>query len=250
MPAAFQGFQDFQRAFARHLRDPHHVARPAGLPARRTALYRDLVFNNLCGFVDRCFPVCRGLLGEGRWRRLCRTFVRDWTLHTPWFREIPREFVRYLAEARIAQPLPAWFAELAHYEWVELALDVSDAPVPAFDPAGDLLARQVVLNPALMNLAYAWPVHRIGPDYRPRRKQPTQLLVYRVPEGEVCFSQTNAVTARLLALLAEGASTGRDAVARLAVELQHPEPERLQDFARQVLAELQVQGIILGAAAT
>jgi hypothetical protein len=79
----------------------------------------------------------------------------------------------------IAQPLPAWFADLAHYEWAELAMDISDAPLPAFDPAGDLMARPVVLNPALMHLACAWPVQRIGPDYKPRKPQPTQLLVYR-----------------------------------------------------------------------
>jgi hypothetical protein len=67
------------------------------------------------------------LLGEQRWRRLNRTFYRDWPLHTPWFREIPREFVRYLAEARHHASLcPAWLAELAHYEWAELAVDVMD----------------------------------------------------------------------------------------------------------------------------
>lgn len=239
-------FQQFQRDFGRHLRDPHHVARPAGLPERRTAVYRELVFNNLCGFVDRCFPVCRRLLGEARWRRLCRTFVRDWPLHTPWFREIPREFVRYLAEARIAQPLPAWFAELAHYEWAELAMDISDAAVPPADPAGDLMARPLVLNPVLMNLAYTWPVQRIGPDYRPRQQQPTHLLVYRTADGDVSFSEINPVTARLLSLLASGPLSGRAAIDLLAGELQHPDPERLQDFGRQLLAELQEQGVILG----
>lgn len=241
-------FQDFQRDFARHLRDPHHVARPAGLPERRTAVYRELVFNNLCGFVDRCFPVCRSLLGEARWRRLCRTFVRDWPLHTPWFREIPREFVRYLAEARIARPLPAWFAELAHYEWAELAVDVIDTPVPPADPDGDLMARPVVLNPALMNLAYAWPVQRIGPDYRPHKQQPTQLLVYRMAGGEVRFSEINPVTARLLALLAGGTLSGAAAIGQLAGELQHPDPGCLQDFGRLLLLDLQQQGIVLGVA--
>ncbi len=36
MPAAFQAFQ---REFGRYLRDPHHVARPPGLPARRAGIY-------------------------------------------------------------------------------------------------------------------------------------------------------------------------------------------------------------------
>ena len=195
MPAAFQAFQ---REFGRYLRDPHHVARPPGLPARRAGIYRDLVFNNLCGFVDTCFPVCRSLLGEPRWRRLCRTFQRDWPLPSPWFRDIPREFVRYLGAADIRQPLPRWLAELAHYEWAELAVDVSDAPIPPCDPAGDLLEHPVVLNPALMNLAYAWPVQRIGPDYRLRQPQPTHLVVYRDAGDRVRFSEVTPVTGRLL----------------------------------------------------
>jgi hypothetical protein len=239
-------FQHFQRAFAGHLRDPHHAPRPAGVPARRMAVYNELLFNNICGFVDACFPVSRAILGEKRWRRLCRTFYRDWPLHTPWFREIPREFARYLAEADIRQPLPAWLAELAHYEWAELAVDVMDSPIPAHDPAGDLLTRPVALNPALLNLAYAWPVHRIGPDYRPRKPQATHLVVYRDADDCVQFSAINAVTARLLALLAAAPTTGEAAIRQIAAELQHPAPEQLLAHGAALLDDLRRQGIVLG----
>ena len=243
MPAAFQAFQ---REFGRYLRDPHHVARPPGLPARRAGIYRDLVFNNLCGFVDTCFPVCRSLLGEPRWRRLCRTFQRDWPLPSPWFRDIPREFVRYLGAADIRQPLPRWLAELAHYEWAELAVDVSDAPIPPCDPAGDLLEHPVVLNPALMNLAYAWPVQRIGPDYRPRQPQPTHLVVYRDAGDRVRFSEVTPVTGRLLDLFVSETLSGRQAILRLAEELQHPDPGQWLGFGASLLADLRQQGILLG----
>lgn len=243
MPAAFQAFQ---REFGRYLRDPHHVARPPGLPARRAGIYRDLVFNNLCGFVDTCFPVCRSLLGEPRWRRLCRTFQRDWPLPSPWFRDIPREFVRYLGAADICQPLPRWLAELAHYEWAELAVDVSDAPMPPCDPTGDLLEHPVVLNPALMNLAYAWPVQRIGPDYRPRQPQPTHLVVYRDAGDRVRFSEVTPVTGRLLDLFASETLSGRQAILRLAEELKHPDPGQWIGFGAALLADLRQQGILLG----
>lgn len=239
-------FQHFQRAFAGHLRDPHHVPRPAGVPARRMAVYNELLFNNICGFVDACFPVSRAIVGEKRWRRLCRTFYRDWPLHTPWFREIPREFARYLAEADIRQPLPTWLAELAHYEWAELAIDVMDCAIPAHDPVGDLLAGPVALNPALLNLAYAWPVHRIGPDYRPRKPQPTHLVVYRDADDRVQFSAINAVTARLLALLAAAPTTGEAAIRQIAAELQHPAPEQLLAHGAALLDDLRRQGIVLG----
>lgn len=239
-------FQQFQRTFARHLRDPHGAPRPEGVPARRMAVYNELLFNNICGFVDRCFPVSLAILGEKRWRRLNRSFYRDWPLHTPWFREIPREFVRYLAKAEIHQPLPPWLPELAHYEWAELAVDIMEAPTPDHDPAADLLNNPVALNPTLLNLAYTWPVHRISPDYRPRKPQPTHLAVYRDANDEVQFSQINAVTARLLTLLATAPSTGETAIRQIASELQHPAPGQLLAHGATLLDDLRRQGIVLG----
>lgn len=239
-------FQSFQRALGRHLRDPRHTPRPAGVPARRMAIYNELLFNNICGFLDSCFPVCRALLGEKRWRRLNRTFYRDWPSHTPWFREIPREFVRYLGETGISQPLPIWLSELAHYEWAELAVDIMDCTIPAHDPEGNLLIGQPLLNPTLMNLHYQWPVHLIGPDYRPRKKQACQLLVYRDAQDKVQFVASNPVTSRLLALIGDKGLNGRAACLMIAAELQHPAPEALVSHGHAILQQLQKQGVILG----
>lgn len=238
-------FQRFQHAFANHLRDPRRAPRPVGVPARGMAVYQELVSNNLQGFVDSAFPVCRAILGEARWQRLGRRFRRDWSLRTPWFREIPREFMRFLADTPGLR-LPRWLPELAHYEWVELAADIADTPIPPHDPAGDLRHGTVVLNPVLFNLAYAWPVHRIGPDWRPRKGEATQLLVHRDADDVVRFSETNPVTARLLALLAASPQSGQAAARQIAAELQHADPERLVDFAVELLADLRRQGIVLG----
>lgn len=239
-------FQTFQHAFAAHLRAPRQAMRPVAVPARRAGVYRELVFNNLCGFLDPCFPLCRELLGEKRWRRLCRSFQRDRPLHTPWFREIPGEFVRYLAEATIRQPLPAWLAELAHYEWAELAVDVMETGKTGGNLAGDLMDEVIVLNPALLNLAYRWPVQRIGPHYRPRRLQVTHLIVYRDADDNVRFSEVSPLTARLLELLAGEATSGRRLLLRLADEIGHPQPELLLAYGRELLTELHGQGILLG----
>lgn len=240
------GFQTFQRAFGRHLRDPQHTPRPAGVPVRRMAVYNELLFNNLCGFLNPCFPVCRALLGETRWRRLCRTFYRDWPAYTPWFREIPREFTRYLAGGNIAQRLPTWLAELAHYEWAELAVDIMDCPQPVCDPTGDLMHAPIMLNPALMNLAYTWPVHRIGPDFRPRKAVATHLVVYRDADDQVQFSEINPVTAQLLSRLAAQPQTGTAACLAIAEALHHPSPERLLAHGAVLLDDLRRQGIVLG----
>lgn len=238
-------FQHFQHAFARHVRDPQRSRRPEGVPARRMALYQELLFNNICGFLDSCFPVCRQCLGEARWRRLCRTFYRDWPSHTPWFREIPGQFVRYLQHGQVAQPLPRWLPDLAHHEWAELAVDVMDVDQPAHDPQGDLMAQRVVLNPARIEVASDWPVHRIGRDWQPRRTQATFLLVYRDAQLQVRFAELNVHTARVLVLLQEGLS-GREAMTHMAREMGHGDPLALHEFGRQLLDNLRAQGIVLG----
>lgn len=238
--------QQTLHAFAHHLRDPAHTRRPPGLPARPVAIYGELLFNNVVEFLDTCFPLCQQTLGEVRWRRLARRFFRDWPSQTPWFREIPREFLSFLSAEDAALRLPAWFHELAHYEWVELAVDMMDCTIPAHQVDGDLLHSPVVTNPALLNLSYQWPVHRIGPSYRPRRPQPTQLVVYRDRADAVCFTLLTPASAWLLALLADGHPTGEAAIQRLAVELGQADPTQLLALGQAAMRNFQQLGLVLG----
>lgn len=239
-------FQNFQQDMARHLRDPHHTTRPAGVPARRMALYNEMLFNNVCGFIDTCMPLSRKLLGDTGWRRLCRTFYRDWPLHTPWFRDIPREFLRYLQEGRPKQPLPRWLSDLAHYEWAELAVDVMDVTRQLVNSQGDLMADMVVLNPARMVLNYDWAVHRIGEHHKPRKPMDTHLVVYRDANDAVQFTEVNAATAHVLALLDAQPTTGTQAMQHIAQQMQHPQPEQLIAFGANLLKQLHMQDIVLG----
>ncbi len=241
-------FQRFQQEFARHVRAPREARRPEGVPARRMGIYNELLFNNLMGFINACFPVTRQLLGERRWNRLARRFFADWRSQTPWFREIPREFLRWLGESGVAGNLPPYLQELAHYEWVELALDVMEV-VPfnkRIDPAGDLLAARPVLNPALMNLSYRWPVQRIGPSYRPRKPSAVNLVVFRDPEEKVRFVELNPVSSRLLALLEPGTLCGGEACRQIAAELGHPTPDQVVAHGFKLMLDLRREHIILG----
>lgn len=243
-------FQAFQLALARHLRSPRGAARPAGVTARRAGIYRGLVRNNLEGFLLACFPVTRFVLGARRWQRLVNVFFQDARCHTPYFREIPREFLRWLLETEtLPVAPPPWLRELAHYEWVELAVDVmeTDAP-PNHDAAGDLMTSQPVLASALMNLAYAWPVHRISRDWRPRKPQATHLLVFRDADEAVEFIALNPVSARLVALLQTEGLTGHAACLRIAGELGYPDPDALLFHGAQLLQQLRAAGAILGSA--
>ena len=104
---------------------------------------------------------------------------------------------------------------------------------------------RVLLNPARVDVASPWPVHRIGPAWKPRQTRPTFLVVFRDQHQAVQFVEINAVTARLLALLDSGL-TGQQALGALAREMSHTEPESLHAFGQQLLGHLRDQGVLLG----
>jgi len=244
------GFQAFQFEFTRHIRDPKVHPRPRGVPARRMKVYNELLFNNLEGFLLACFPVLRQILGKRRWTALVRDFFAAHRCHTPFFRQIPDEFIQYLQTERGTRDTdPPFLLELAHYEWIELVLSVSDKETPAaIDPQGDLLAGVPVLNPVLALLEYAYPVHRIGPRCKPAASpaEPTCLLVFRDADFNVRFTHLNPVSARLLALLEDDRLTGRQALQRIATELKHPALDAVISGGLEILENLRAEQAILG----
>ena len=249
-PPALPEFQRYQFAFAAHIRDPRAHPRPRGVEARRMKIYNELLYNNTEGFLLSCFPVLRQMLGGRRWPRLVRAFFSIHRSHTPYFRQIPDEFIQFLQNEWTAPAdYPPYVLALAHYEWIELVLSVSnrslDTPV---DAHGDLLAGIPRLNPVLANLRYDWPVHRI----RPRCKvQPAEtfLLVFRDHDDRVQFSEINPFTARLLTLLEPGTLSGQAALTQLAAESRHPDPALFMQAGSAMLEDLRARGALAGCAA-
>jgi len=244
-------FQRSQYALAAHLRNPEKNAPPAGLEDRRLGIYRELIYNNLEGFLASGFPILRELIEDAHWHNMVRDFLDRHQSHSPYFLEITQEFLQYLQEERgeVAGD-PAFMLELAHYEWVELALDVSESEWPSdVDPEGDLLLGRPVVSPLAWSLSYQYPVHRIGPDFQPETPgpEPTFLIVYRDQQDAVQFMAANAVTVRLLQLLSgESPSTGREALSVVAAELQHPDPSALELMGLDLLQTLRAKDILCG----
>jgi hypothetical protein len=216
------------------------------------AIYRDLFYNNVQSLLAGNFPVLRRLLPDERWHGMVRDFLVRHRCETPLFPEIAQEFLDYLQNERGVDPEdPPFLLELAHYEWVELALSLSDEePDPAgVDPNGDLMAGRPLLSPLAWSLGYRFPVHRISPTYRPTEPpaEATHLVVYRNRADEVEFLEINAVSRRLLQLLEENPDwTGEDAAGRVVQELRHPRPEVVMDGARRLLADLRRRDVLLG----
>jgi uncharacterized protein len=242
-------FQKLQYAFAAHLRDPVRHKAPRGIEPRRLKIYADLFYNNVEGFLATGFPVIRRITPDARWHALVRDFYSRHESHEPLFHGIAAQFLEYLGRRR-AKSDPPFLRELAHYEWVELALAVAPEPARAVpvDPRRDLLDGVPVVSPLAWPLSYAFPVHRIAPDYQPNEPpaQPTHLVVWRNAGDEVKFMEANAITARLLALMTPPRRTGRQLLERIARELAHPQPQAVVEQGAPTLTGLRERGIITG----
>jgi hypothetical protein len=245
-------FQRKQLALAAHIRDPERAPPPVGIEDRRLAIYRQLFFNNLQSLLGSTFPVLKKLHAADRWQALVRDFMIQHRAHSPYFLEIPREFLDYLEKTRgVREEDFPFLLELAHYEWVEVALSVSTAEddFSAIDRHGSMLDGAPVKSVLAWPLSYRYPVHRISPDFMPEQPgdQPTCLVIFRKADDELEFRELNPVTARLLELVtdSDGRETGQNLLSRLASEIGF-DNEAMMRHGLDMLNQMRADGIIAG----
>jgi len=232
-------FIDTQYQFAAFLRDPENQTMPHNIEPRRMAIYQELFYNNIEGFISNGFPVLRQIFSDEDWHSMIRDFMIKHHCKTPLFHEIGREFIAYLEHERDNANDPIFIQELAHYEWVELALSVLDnveAEPSKLNSNQNNLDIHFKTSSLAWPLVYNYPVHKIGPDFQPYEasKSPVHLLVYRNKQDNITFLELNPVSARLLNLFNEGL-TGQMAAEQIANELQHPNPHIVIDGARALI---------------
>ncbi|MFJ4371026.1 DUF2063 domain-containing protein [Pseudomonas japonica] len=233
-----------QLRMSRFIRDPHANPPPPGLEARRLALYRRLFLGNVQGLLAGSFPVLRASLADDRWQALIEDFYARHHCHTPLFTEVAGELVSYLEQRA---DLPGWVAELAHYEWIETVLLLSDRSEPAHDPQGDLLDGVPLLSSLAVPLAYAWPVSHLGPDQIPSQApaEPTLLLARRAEDLRIHFSRLTPLAHALLVSLRDQQRSGCEHLAELA-ERVGVEVAALEPQGSALLLSLKAQGVVLG----
>lgn len=245
-------FQETQNALAAWLRDPDNREPPADIEQRRLNIYRDLVYNNIEGFLRNGFPALHSLLQASVWHQLARDFIARHACDSPYFVDISRHFVDFLqASDEWLARLPPWALELAHYEWMEVAVDIADAgeAQPGVDTAGDLLAGIPVLSPVACLLGYRWPVHQLCADYVPDSPPdaPTWLMVYRDRQDRVKFMALNQAAAALVQRITSFPDQpGHELLSGLAQAMELA-PSQVLGFGGQLLEQMRERGIILGA---
>lgn len=212
-------------------------------------IYLELFYNNIENFLSSGFPVAKQILSaRQQWHPLVRRFVADHPSSSPYFLEISQEFLSFLGDLK-SDDLPDYLLELCHYEWVELALSVSEielADTPA-DQAGDLLTSPLVLSPLIWKLAYRYPVHLIGEKHQPQNEPdvPTYLIVNRRRDDSIGFVVSNALTFRLLEILKKQ-PLAHAALAELAAEMPQLSLETVNERGIETLQNLRDAEVLLG----
>ncbi|HIF51415.1 MAG TPA: DUF2063 domain-containing protein [Thiotrichaceae bacterium] len=245
-------FQDVQYVFTQHMRDPENNAAPENIEDRRIKIYRELVYNNIEGFMASSFPILRKIIEDEAWHRMMRDYVCNHQSHTPLFPKMPQEFIHYLEHERVEDSADYPFLlELAHYEWIEtsIAMDSREISFEGIERQGDLLEGIPVLSSLAMPFAYQWPVHMISPDNLPEilPEQATYIVIYRDRQDEVGFIELNTVSAKLFEECSnENTRTGKEILLSIVEQLQHPNPEAVINGGLEIMQDFKSKDIILG----
>jgi uncharacterized protein len=241
-----KAFQAYQTAFTTHLRQPALHAKPAGLSDKRMRIYREIVFNHFLASIRACFPVLHEILGKRRFSTLVRQCFYSQHFNSPLFRDIPGSFVTFLQTQTVAD-LPAYTAQLAHYEWIELhlsqQLETTSAAFSSVPETSEqaLLQRVVRLCEVHRLLHYDYAVHQLSKKHKTAAPIATFLLVYRTPAFKVCFIQLNAITYQLLQQLHTQTATAHQHLLQLAQSMPHLPVETVIQFGLQTLYTLYQQ---------
>jgi len=248
--AESRAFVKTQQAFSAYIRDPGNNPIPADVKPERIAMYRELLHNNIDCFLSNAFPIIKETLDSQLWQTLVNDFFARHRSSSPYFSGIPEEFLDYLAKERLDTPGdPPFLLELAHYEWVEMALAIAENEAPNLDMATlkNPLDSCIKLSPVAWTLAYRFPVQQIGRDNQPAEAppNPTYLAVYRNREDEIHFLELNALTYQLLQRLAENETeTARNMLDNLATEMGYQDIDAILTHGATLLRDLAERGII------
>lgn len=280
MPPELPDFQQTQADFTAWLRHPEAQAVPTGVEARRMAIYRELLFNNVMTFVEATFPITGALLPAVLMERLKVTFFADYQCTSPFFYDISLHFRGFVAG--LLEPEPTldagldttsadkavhtygadwneladypWLTELLHYEWMELAAEISEEPIPAdciaLTAADFPLASDAALRLAcpLWPLVYQWPVHQWSEDTTLADigecpPAPVCILFFRPADASLLRIEITPVAAFLMETLAQQATTVEALATRLVQASPGLDLSAALKLTQEVLVHLHQRGL-------
>ncbi len=237
-------FQKKQFEFSAYIRDPQQYPAPPDIEPRRMAVYRELFFNNVESFLANTFPVLKSVMQEDNWITLVQDYFCTNRSESPYFTSIPEHFIDYVNSDNVIDLDNFPFArELAHYEWIEMVLELAEGEVSSVTRLQNesLLLSVARISDLAYPLVYQFPVHKISPEYKPQTPpgNPTYLVVYRTPDDKVNFMEINAVTYALIDSISNHPEYACQVHLQCIIEqINHPQPKQAFDYGISILQGL------------
>jgi len=245
-----KAFQQSQQQLTDFIRNRETTTLPVSVDSERAAIYRRLVSGNLLSLVEKTFPRAWPLLVREQWQDLIDSFLLIERSQTPFFYEIAEVFLSFVASQSDYEKEYPFLVELMHYEWIELALDISSIELPPRSAhVHNPLEHIPQVSPLAWPLVYQYPVHRMDGsfDSSDMPAVPTCFIACRKRDDSVVMMEVSASTCALVELLeAESGLTG--AAALRAIADRHPLKSVDQFLAEGdvLLRQLYEQDIIIG----
>lgn len=240
-------FQKAQQAFANRIRHGNNAPCPKGITNGRMEIYQQCFFNGINALLTNCFPVIHSILRRDQWRGLVRDFYANHQSKTPLFYEIPEEFLSYLLQEHKGIDGFGFLIELAHFEWMALALNnASGNPPKALAKKADYDCSILAVSEVAEIVGYHFPVHRITPKYLPIKQAgtATYLCIYRHSDDRVKHIELNAVTARFLQILKASPQSTKSAIEEVAKEMGHQDIDTFWTSNNDIINYLIKQGVL------
>ncbi|GAC15010.1 HvfC family RiPP maturation protein [Aliiglaciecola lipolytica] len=243
-----KSFHQKQAEFSESIRNSNQSKGLANVEKRRLVVYQELLFNNILGFLSNGFPVLASIYGKEKWLALAKRFFKTHQCTSPYFVEINREFLEYLSnEHTISETDPTFLLELAHYEWLELAVSTKKTYQHAKQWDGKEVVDNICLSDSVEIASYRYPVHEISKTFQPSEpSDPIFIIVYRNTAFKIGFNVINNVTAHLITLLQQpGAHTLKSVTEQMLTAMpQIPQQHTIQGT-KQTIEKLLEQQVLL-----
>ena len=176
----------YQHRFAQAIREGEAAD---GLPQERLNVYIRLIRNNIHSFIDRCYTETLQYFDSEEWGRLKEGFVRDARAQTPYFQEIPGEFLQYCQSL----PLSDGILALMDFEYTQLLAEVAQiSDIPNIYYSNDI---KYTLSPAAFIRRYRYDV------IDSLQEVDWGLLIWRDSEDNVMYQTLDDFEAMLLEMM-------------------------------------------------
>jgi hypothetical protein len=238
-------------------RDPSPAEiRSLGEETHAWRAYRRMVRARFYQTIDHAFERFIGAIGRDGFHRLVDRFLADDPPRSPYLRDLPGEFLRFLERSHGAlaevEGLPPYALDLMRYEWAELETAYTHQEVHPADVLPLDMHRPAALSPAHRLLHLDYRVHQMGVDGggAPAERSSVWLCLYRDrTTHEVETLELTPVAARIVAEIAHRGAPLSEIV-KAAAEAEHLSVDvTFVEALSTLLADFTERGLLLGSLA-